>query len=407
MTIQTGVGKLLTYKVQSALGTVATSTGGQRLRRVESLIDLAKRTYESQEKRSDFQVGDFRHGAQTVEGPIRGELSPGTYFEFMENIVRRDFTAVSAITGASITIAASGSLWTVTRAAGSYITDGVKVGNVIRLTAGSFNALNLNKNLLVVELTALIATVMVVNGSSLFAEGPIASATVSLPGKKTFVPATGHTNEYFSIEHNYSEIDESEVFVDCRCGTMNIALPAEGMSTVEFGFMGRSVNRLSGGSAPYFTAPTAETATGVIAGVSGALVVNGSPVALLNNISINVDGGLSGEPVVGSTIYPDIFRGRVRVNGEFSAFFESVSLRDVFHDETEVSIVAAFTSNKLAASDFISFTLPRVKFGGSGKDDPETGMKQRIPYVALYNSTGGASDKHEQSTIAIHDSAVA
>jgi hypothetical protein len=144
----------------------------------------------------------------------------------------------------------------------------------------------------------------------------------------------------------------------------------------------------------------------VIAGVSGALVVNGTPIALLNNISINANGGLTGEAVVGSTIYPDIFRGRVRVSGEFSAFFEDATLRDIFHDETEASIVAAFTSNLSATSDFISFTMPRVKFGGSGKDDPETGIKQRIPYTALFNSTGGAGNKHEQSTIAIHDSAV-
>ena len=42
MTIQTGVGTLFTFKKQSALGTVATNTGGQRLRRREGTIDLVK-----------------------------------------------------------------------------------------------------------------------------------------------------------------------------------------------------------------------------------------------------------------------------------------------------------------------------------------------------------------------------
>lgn len=404
--IQTGVAKLVRYKKQTTLGTAPGVTGGQALRRVESLIDLAKATYQSNEKRSDFQVGDFRHGAQTVEGPISGELSPGTYKDFEAAILRRDYTAVADIVlgATTLTIAASGSLWTITRSAGSWITDGAKVGNVVRITAGAFNAANLNKNLQIVDLTATVMTVFVLNASALVAEGPIASGTVSLPGKKTFVPTSGHTNDFFGIEHYYSEIDESELFLDCKPGTMAVGLPATGIATVGWGFMGRSVQRFSGANAPYFTGPAAETSTGVLAGVNGSLVVNGTPIALLTGLTINASGNLAGEPVVGSNVYPDIFRGRVVVTGEFSAFFENVTLRDVFYDETEVSLLAAFTTSNLAAADFVAYTLQRLKFGGSGKDDPETGIRQRIPFQALFNTTGGASNKHEQTTIAIQNS---
>jgi hypothetical protein len=37
----------------------------------------------------------------------------------------------------------------VARSAGSWLTDGIKIGQVGRLTAGGFNAANSNKNLLV------------------------------------------------------------------------------------------------------------------------------------------------------------------------------------------------------------------------------------------------------------------
>jgi hypothetical protein len=96
--------------------------------------------------------------------------------------VRRAFAAVAAITGLSITIAGSGPTYTVTRAAGSWLTDGVKVGQVGRLTAGSFNAANLNKNL-VICVTATVLTVMPVNGVALVAEGPIAAATWTPPAR--------------------------------------------------------------------------------------------------------------------------------------------------------------------------------------------------------------------------------
>jgi hypothetical protein len=68
--------------------------------------------------------------------------------------VRRAFTSVTAITGISITIAGAGPTYTVTRSAGSWLTDGIKFGQCGRLTAGAFNAANLNKNLAVISLTA-------------------------------------------------------------------------------------------------------------------------------------------------------------------------------------------------------------------------------------------------------------
>jgi hypothetical protein len=407
MTIQTGVGTLFTFKKQSALGTVATNTGGQRLRRREGTIDLVKDSYESEEKVSHFGVTDSRHGFERVQGRLSCELSPGTYSEFFAGLLRRDFTATAAMTGLSITIAASGSLYTVTRGAGSYLTDGLKVGDVIRLTAGSFSAPNLNKNLVVVDLTATVATVMVLNGSSLTPEGPIASATVTVPGKRTFRPMTAHTNDYFSIEKNYSEIDESEVFVDVRPSAFSFGGPAQGMDTIDWDFLGRSVNRLSAGSAPYFTSPTAETTTGVVVGATGAVIVNGTPIAIVAQASLNVTGGVTVEPVRGSKKSPDVFRGRIRVSGQMTAFLENVTLRDIFVDETEASLVLVQASGNAAGSEFISFAMPRVKLDSATADDPETGKKATIAFRALHNGSGGAGIKHEQTELVIHDSAAA
>ena len=71
-----------------------------------------------------------------VDGPFTGELSPGTYKDFMAAAVRKAFAAVAAITGMSITIAGSGPTYTVTRGAGDFIAGGIKLGMVGRLTAG-------------------------------------------------------------------------------------------------------------------------------------------------------------------------------------------------------------------------------------------------------------------------------
>lgn len=401
MTHATGVAKQLRYKVESAYGTAPGASGAQLLRRVESTLDLSKDTYQSNEIRADYQISDFRHGVRRVGGNLKGELSPGTYKDFIAAALRKDFATVTALTGLSITIAASGANYTVTRGSGSYLTDGIKIGDVVRLTAGSFTAGNLNNNLLVIALTATVATVKTLNGSALTAEGPIASATMTVPGKKSYVPLTGHTDKSFSVEHWFSDISQSELFTGCKIGSLGIDLPPTGMATIDFGLAGQDITTAT---SAYYTSPTAATSTGVVAAVNGILLVGGTAVAICTGLNIKLNGNLSGDPVVGSNTIPSQFQGRVQVDGQFTAYFQDATLRDNFIDEDEISLVVVMSTGNSAAADFIGFTLPRIKLGGASKGDGEKGIIQTMPFTALLNSSGGAGTSSEASTIIIQDS---
>ena len=401
MTIASGVAKQLAYKAESTWGTVPSAASAQALRRVTSNLSLKKATYQSNEIASNYMVSDFRHGVRSIEGSINGELSPGTYKDFMGAALRKAWASVTAISGLSLTMAASGSNYTITRGSGSFLSDGLKVGDVARITAGSVNANSLNKNFLVLALTATVATVYVLNGLTLTAEGPIASCTITVTGKKVYVPTTGHLDQSFSVEHWFSDVSLSEVYSGCKVNTMQIQLPPTGISTIDVGFMGKDITTAA---SQYFTSPTAASTSGVVAAVNGAVMVNGTKVANITGLSLQIDGGMTAAPVVGSNTYPGVFPGRVQVSGQFTAFFEDATFRDLFINETEVAIAAAFTTASSAASDFIAFSLPRIKAGGASKDDGEKGIVQTIPFVALYNSAGGSGTSSEQSVIVIQDS---
>ena len=143
-----GVFKQVAIKEETSYGVLPTTvTGAQLLRRVDASFNLTKDTYESSEIRTDLQTADMRHGVRRVAGTLNGELSPGSYSPYLAAILKREFAAVSSISGASITIAGSSPTYTVTRAAGSFLTDGIKVGHVVRLSGGSFSASNSSKNL--------------------------------------------------------------------------------------------------------------------------------------------------------------------------------------------------------------------------------------------------------------------
>jgi hypothetical protein len=403
MPIATGIAKQLRYKLESAWGTAPGASGAQLLRRVSSDLNLKKDTYESNEIRTDYQVADYRHGVRRVEGTIRGELSPLTYSEFLAAACRKAWAATAAITGLSITIAGSGPTYTVTRAAGDFIAGGLKIGDVIRLTAGSFNAANLNNNLGIVNLTATVATVVVLNGSALVAEGPIASATVSVPGKRVWTPITGHTDQSFAIEHWFADIAQSELFLGCKVNTIGVALPATGMATIDVAFMGKDVTTAT---AQYFTSPNALTSSGITAAVNGVVRYGNGKVSNISGAQLNYNGGMSTKPVIGSNTVPDIFEGRVRWDGQFTAMFEDATYRDAFLNETAVSFTVWLTANNLPNSDFIGFTVYNAKLNDSAKSDGEEGLEQTVPFVALFNSAGGAAANTEQTTVLIQDSLV-
>jgi hypothetical protein len=185
-------------------------------------------------------------------------------------------------------------------------------------------------------------------------------------------------------------VDLSEVFWDIKVNTMALKLPATGLSTVDFGLMGLNHTNYSGASAPYFSAVLAASTSGVLAAVNGALYVQGTKIALLTGLDFDIAGGLTSEAVVGSNVKSDIFDGRVTIKGNMSIFFEDATFRDYFENETEISICAAFTTSNEATSDFLAFTLPRVKVGGASKDGGEKGIIQTMPFTALLNVNGGA-----------------
>lgn len=406
-----GVFKQLAFKAEATYGAAPGQASGQSLRRVTSTVDLQKEAYQSAEIRADQQVADFRHGVRRVQGQISGELSPGTYKTFMENALRRDFTTGASAATVSLTIAGSGPTYTVTRAAGSYLTDGFKIGDVIRLSVGSLNAANINKNLLVTAVTATVLTVQPLNGVALVAEGPIAGCTVAVQGKKTFVPASGHTDKSFALEHWYADLVQSELFLGCKVSRISLGLPPTGMATIALDVVGQDLAETSakrGGIAPtaqYFTSPTAATTTGVLAAVNGIVRAGGAAVVTLTGLTIDITSNYSGDPVVGANTVPFQYPGRVLVSGQFTAYFDSVTLRDAFVNETEIDLLAAFTADNTATAAFIAFALHRIKLGGASKSDGEGGLVQTFPFTALLNTAGGTGIATEATTCAVIDSA--
>lgn len=389
---------------QSAQGTIAAvdAASAKIMRRESSTFELQKETYTTEsEMTSTRQVKSSRHGVKQINGSLNGIFSPGTYADPLSAVLRKDFAAVSPITSASITIAGAGP-YTITRAAGSYLTDGIKIGMIVRLTAGSFTAGNLNKNLFVTGVTALVLTVTTFNGATLTTEGPIAAATVTVPGKVGIIPESSHTNTYHTVEEWYSDASVSERNVDVKFHKVDFSLPGSGNATIKFSATGLNQTQ---DTSVYFTAPTAETSTDVLTAASGVLMVDGVAQAVVTDLSISIDGkGAAASGVVGTDLRPDVFLGNVAVSGSFSAYFIGGTIPALFQNETATSILSALTNGSAANADFVTIAMSNVRLNSATPDDNATGLKRTFNFVALYNSAGGAALANSATSIQIQDS---
>lgn len=398
MATASGINKVVSYKKETSFGTLPSpTTGGQTLRRVSSTFNLTKETYQSEEIRQDYQLVDMRHGVRSVEGSISGELSAGTYADFLASALARNWTAATPSALGSTTIATVGGTYTITRTTGSWLTDKVRVGNVIRLTG--FATANNNVNLLVIALTATVATVVALNGFKLTNETVASGGAFVATGKTTYAPTTGHTDDSYTFEEWYADIGQSEVTVGNKVNTVGIALPATGLTTVDLSFMGQDLAKR--GTSQFFTTPTAQNSNGIFAAVNGALIVNGAPVALVTGANFNINRNMTSEAVVGSNIKPEIYEGRIIVDGDFTTLFQDGTFAGYFDNETEISLVVALTANSLPNSEFMSFTIPRLKLSTDTKDDGEKGIVSSNSFQAL---KGNGTNGFEATTLMIQDS---
>ena len=401
MAIAQGINKQVAIKKQTALGTAATGSGGQILRREQSTNMLKKDTYANNEIASHQQSTGKTHGLRSVDTALNGVLSAGTYSTVIASVLRDDFTATTSLTGLALAVGGVLGAYTLT-GTGLLVSGGFKIGDIIRITvATGLNADCLNKNLLITNITNTVITVKTLNGSTM-TTGSGTACTLALPGKKSVVPITGHTKDYWTVEDWQSDISQSEVFSDVMFGKLDIGLPSTGNATLAVSGVG--LNRTTGATR-ILTTPTGETTSNPLAAINGILIVNGAAVTNITGVTLSIDGKAAGMgAVVGANVAPDIQRGTIEVSGSFTALYQDATLSTLFDNATQVNLVAIIEDNSTASSDFVSFSMSNITLDGDGKDDGDKAIVRTYPFTARINMAGGIALANDQTIISVQDS---
>jgi len=391
MSLQSAKNVAVAFKVEATYNTPPVNTGAEYLRFVPSAgLQLQSTSIRSNEQRPDGLTTMGRNGSQEVTGTYSGEISVRSHDTIYEACMRGTWAAALVITQATsgapteITTEANAIVGT----GGSWLTAGLRRGDVIRLT-GHATAANNDRNLRIAEVTA--TRIEVIETLTVDATGD-ATYTITR-GKKLVNDPTAPVKRWFSVEQENKDVGGTQLFSGARWTGFKVTGTPDNMAAVEFTMLGASLTSLDGSASPYFTTPTAYNSVPLVFS-DAKIAVGGTDIVNATQFELTYAINAATEPVVGTKISPDIFDNDATVEGSVTRIREDFTNVAWFVDEVEFPVHVLLTEPVPEPKPYISFYVPRCKYtnvsaplGGDGA------MKEVLPFTVGAEVAAADRDK--------------
>lgn len=352
-TFQSGQNVSFRYKVQSGLGTPASGASGKELPLIASAgLRLNKVAIPDPVISADGMKGVARHGSRSVGGTTTAAIKLGALDELIEALCRGTWVAAASITQAAMTSITT-TTSTIVAAGGSWIAQGVTVGDVVTLSGHATTANN-SKRLLVTGVTA--STITVAGTPLTLDASPDSSFTLTVHKKVV----QGTTQRYFTTDTYFQDIDISLTATDCVPVSLELAMSPDAAATATIGWVGIDAASNATGSSPVLTGPTTYETANMVA-TDAVVLKSGVAVTSITGLSLTMSLGGDLLPVIGSTVSPDVFLDNTSVSGSFAVPMADAVYFEHFNDEDEISLMVVLKEPEADPYDFVAVYLPVVK----------------------------------------------
>lgn len=316
MADQLGANFTVDVKVEASYGVAPTNTGATRMRILDSPgLDTQMAEIQSGERRSDLLDTLPRMGSRQSPGSFNCEMIVGAHDMWYEAVMRTTWVPAVTITQATagLTSIATPTTSTIVATAGSWLTAGVRRGDVVRLT--NFNtAANNSINLRVKSVSALTLTVY---GTPLTVDAANDTTFTLTILKKLTQPVTPVRRSFY-VEQRYVDTDGSELFAGVRYTGLRITGSPDGMALASFTALGGKPKTIvTGVSSPFYTSPTVPTGE-PLTFADAFLSIDGTDY-LLDAFDLNLEIAASARRQIGSgsTAGGAVDDSKQRLSGSF------------------------------------------------------------------------------------------
>lgn len=310
---------------------------------------------------NDRNVQDLIRLSKAAGGGIPVELTHSPSGEGLERLIR---AAMAGTETASVTpsdaITANGGAKTFTRSTGSFVTDGIEVGDIVKSSGATEAAKNGY-----FRVTVVSALSITVEADANF----IADEVVTLVRGARI--KNGTTEQFFSVEVARLDLQIAQVFTGCAVDGMDFTIADGDVTTADFSLQASTSTRYAanngttdnfGPGTPTYTSPTVSPvldSIGVpeVRSQGSAYAAKSVNMSLLNNVSPRTQIGALGAQ--------SMRFGEFGASGQISAYLADFTELDAYADNTSSDIWLVMED---ANSKGFSLSFPEIKYGDAGAD---------------------------------------
>lgn len=317
----------------------------------------------------DRNVEDLVRVTKSAGGTIPVELRHSVSLEALDRALlaimsNSAFTAAATqVTSATTTAGAK----TITRASGSFITDGYVVGDIVKLSGG------LAADMGYYRVTTVVALTLTVEAPANFTGSP-GNVTVNRGARVL----NGTATPSFTIEVAHLDIGKAQLFTGCVFNSVNVSLQVGQLATATFGIEAQSsttANESSPGNGIFVTGATYTSATArpTLDPIGVAEVRVGSADYAAQSITLDITNNARAREQIGALGPQSMARGQFTATGQIVAYFDDYSDQSTFTGNTATNMffVALDSSGR-----GWSFSMPEVKFSDIAQ--PVTGNNSDV-----------------------------
>ena len=348
MAFSSGAQRDLYYAKETSYGVGPSPLDMTEVRNTEDTISLVRDSFVSDERRGDRGIHDMRLGNKQPAGDISFEFSYGAFDDFL--LAGLGASAwVAPYTDLTVNVIVDADEKTYTRATGSWLTSGVKVGDTITVTGLTTTADNITA-----KVTAVTATILTFGDATGLADITVAEGGVFNTDAR--VIKKGSTVTSFAIEKAFTDVTEYQLYTGGIVNTVNLEVSPNAMITGSFGMMFQDAEN---GGTVYHNDITGVVTNRPFDAFTGYIKENDTTNSIASSLSISLDNGFERNFVLMQNTAPQMTSGKSNVTGSVTLYFSDSIIYDKFVNETESSIELRLADDE---NNGYVITLPRIKY---------------------------------------------
>jgi len=372
-----GANTRISYLVQTAAGAIDSNPEW-------TVVPFAsgEMTVQAEQMNDNSMTGDrneLEPRSGTVNGQMKlsGKFRPECFDDLLEAAAQGTWAVKYALTGLTVTVASAASGFTFTRSTGSWITDGVAVGDII--TFGGFAAVGNNASFQVTALTALAVTCGNATGCTAVVSDTDVTATTGADYLKV-----GSTQRRVAWEIYHSDTDEYLRMIDTEISNFNLSLNANGEISFDMTAIGGTELDLGANiDDPVSGATYVNTSKPFYDSFNGTISLAGATGIYFSSMSPTINNQSTPLFALGSRYPFAISHGKMMGDMSLTAYYTDETIKSKYQDETSLNLKVQikYEDEELIDTDFHEIEFPSTKIISFGR--PVSGAGELVDNLTV------------------------